>query len=79
MIQTALFLKFVNYQKPEQAQKKIFAQKGNILIDDRPENIEAWESEGGIGILHKNARDTINEIKKLRSPLKLVEESLENA
>ena len=61
------------------SQKKIFAQKGNILIDDRPENIEAWESEGGIGILHKNARDTINEIKKLRSPLKLVEESLENA
>ena len=34
------------------------------------------ESEGGIGILHKNARDTINELKKLRSPLKLVKERL---
>lgn len=59
-------------------QKKIFAQKGNVLIDDRPENIEAWESEGGIGILHKNARDTINELKKLRSPLKLVKGEIEN-
>ena len=55
-------------------QKKIFSQKGNVLIDDRPENIEAWESEGGIGILHKSAKDTIDELKKLRSPLKLVKE-----
>ena len=60
-------------------QKKIFAQKGNVLIDDRPENIEAWESEGGIGILHKNARDTINELKKLRSPLKLIKGESKNA
>ena len=49
------------------------------MIDDRQDNIDAWESEGGVGILHKNARDTINELKKLRSGLKLVESEVQNA
>lgn len=60
-------------------QKKIFSKEGNVLIDDRQSNIDAWESEGGIGILHKNARDTINELKRLRSGLKVVESEVENA
>ena len=47
------------------------------MIDDRQSNIDAWESEGGIGILHKNARDTINELKRLRSGLKVVESEVE--
>ena len=61
------------------SQKRIFSKKGNVLIDDRQDNIDAWESEGGVGILHKNARDTINELKKLRSGLKLVESEVQNA
>jgi len=27
--------------------------QGDILIDDFPKNISAWEKEGGVGILHK--------------------------
>ena len=60
-------------------QKAVFATKGNVLIDDRQENIDAWESEGGIGILHTSARETIAELKKLRSPLKLIDSEVKNA
>jgi hypothetical protein len=42
---------------PEKAK---FAGKNHILIDDLEKNITAWEAAGGIGILHKNANDTIN-------------------
>ena len=48
------------------------------MIDDRPKNIEAWENAGGIGILHKSAKHTIDELKKLRSPLKLVKGEFKN-
>jgi len=36
--------------------------KGNILIDDSEDNINAWESAGGIGILHKDDASTLSEI-----------------
>ena len=36
-----------------------------ILIDDTPKKISEWTSAGGIGILHKSARDTISKLKKL--------------
>lgn len=36
-----------------------------ILIDDLQTNINEWRKLGGTGILHKNAKDTINELKKL--------------
>ena len=48
------------------------------MIDDRQENIDAWESEGGIGILHTSARETIAELKKLRSPLKLIDSEVKS-
>ncbi len=44
--------------------KKDFAEPDAILIDDRPENIEGWIQEGGIGILHTSAEETINELIK---------------
>lgn len=37
----------------------------DILIDDRSKNINAWTEAGGTGILHKSAKDTINQLKKL--------------
>ena len=37
----------------------------NILIDDYDQNIKEWQAKGGIGILHKNAADTIAQLKKL--------------
>ena len=39
--------------------KKKYAAPNHILIDDRKDNIKGWESEGGIGILHTSAEDTI--------------------
>tara|TARA_Y100000590_G_scaffold421165_1_gene524567 strand:+ start:273 stop:788 length:516 start_codon:yes stop_codon:yes gene_type:complete len=48
------------------AQKSAYALKNNVLIDDRPKNIEAWEKAGGIGILHTSAADTISQLKELR-------------
>jgi hypothetical protein len=46
------------------AQKAKFAAPNHILIDDMEKNITAWEAAGGIGILHKNATDTINTLKE---------------
>ena len=36
-----------------------------ILIDDYKKNIEEWMSFGGTGILHKDAKSTIKELKEL--------------
>ena len=45
--------------------KQKYAHKNAILIDDRPSNISQWRSQGGIGILHTSAADTINKLKEL--------------
>jgi FMN phosphatase YigB (HAD superfamily) len=45
--------------------KKDFASPTSILIDDRVDNISDWVGAGGIGILHKNAKDTILQLKDL--------------
>ncbi len=45
--------------------KKEFAAKNHILIDDRVDNIMDWVGAGGIGILHKNAKDTIEQLHDL--------------
>jgi len=42
--------------------KAAFAKPNHVLIDDRLENIEAWTKAGGIGILHKNAQETIEKL-----------------
>ena len=42
--------------------KKKYAAPNHVLIDDRKDNIEGWESEGGIGILHTSAEDTITKL-----------------
>ena len=49
------------------SQKAAFAEKGSVLIDDRPKNIKAWEDAGGIGIIHESAEKTINILKGLRN------------
>ena len=45
--------------------KAVFAKQNHVLIDDRLENIEAWTKAGGIGILHKNAQETIEKLMPL--------------
>ena len=49
------------------SQKAAFEQKGYVLIDDRPKNIDLWIANGGYGILHTSAADTIEKLKLLRS------------
>ena len=39
--------------------------KSDILIDDRPDNIAAWESSGGMGILFITADEAVTELRKL--------------
>ncbi len=36
----------------------------NILIDDRPINIQKWQAAGGYGILYQANRDSLNKVKK---------------
>ena len=38
------------------------AKPGNILIDDRPMNIQQWRAAGGIGILHVSAARSIADL-----------------
>ena len=47
------------------AKKQNYAAPNHILIDDRKSNIDQWRSQGGIGILHTSAADTISQLKKL--------------
>ena len=35
----------------------------NILIDDSETNIKEWESNGGIGIVHKNNQSTLEQLE----------------
>lgn len=41
--------------------------KHQVLIDDRPSNIEAWTKAGGIGILHTSPEETLRFIKEVVS------------
>ena len=36
----------------------------NILIDDRPINIQRWQAAGGYGILYQANRDSLNKVQK---------------
>ncbi|KVP39630.1 5' nucleotidase, NT5C type [Burkholderia ubonensis] len=45
--------------------KARWARPGDILIDDLERNIAAWEAAGGIGILHRNARDTLESLARI--------------
>ena len=45
--------------------KQNYAQPNAILIDDRSDTIIEWENQGGIGILHTSAEETINKLNKL--------------
>lgn len=46
--------------------KKEFASPTTILIDDKQENIQDWIDAGGIGILHVNTKNTIDQLKVLK-------------
>lgn len=52
------------YFKPAKF-KSDFAGENKILIDDRDDTIARWNANGGIGIYHISATNTIKELKKL--------------
>ena len=45
--------------------KKNYADKSNILIDDKESNIQQWKDAGVIGILFKSTDQVIDELKKI--------------
>jgi 5'(3')-deoxyribonucleotidase len=52
------------YFKPAKF-KSDFSGKNRILIDDRIDTITNWNTQGGIGILHTSADNTIKQLKQL--------------
>jgi len=45
--------------------KRDYANRKSILIDDRTDNINDWNIAGGIGILFTSTTQTINELKEI--------------
>jgi len=52
------------YFKPARFKQELSA-KNRILIDDRADTIDNWNAQGGIGILHTSANNTIKQLKQL--------------
>ena len=42
-----------------------YAERDAILIDDMISNIEGWQKQGGIGILHEDTNTTIEKVMEL--------------
>ena len=45
--------------------KKMYSSPDCILVDDNAENIDNWEDEGGIGILHFATQNTIGKLEEI--------------
>jgi hypothetical protein len=45
--------------------KAAFATPDSILIDDTPDVIESFNAAGGVGILHKDVKETVEKLKQL--------------
>jgi hypothetical protein len=46
-------------------EKYFLSERGRILVDDNADNIKAWQSKGGIGILHTGSYvETLKQLKK---------------
>lgn len=50
---------------PYSRDKQNHCRPGDILIDDRTDNIQEWKSAGGIGILHREFDRTVSELDSL--------------
>jgi hypothetical protein len=46
-------------------QKADQARPGDILIDDSPENVRRWNAAGGLGIVHTDFDNTVEEANRL--------------
>jgi len=57
-------------------EKTIYATPNTVLIDDKPENIKAFEKAGGIGILMDNPQNVINKLSDLLEEKDMVQEGV---
>jgi len=57
-------------------EKAIYATPNTVLIDDKPENIKAFEQAGGIGILMDNPQNVINKLSDLLEGKNMVQEGI---
>ena len=57
------------YCSAKSTDKKNYASKNSILIDDFIDNVVEWREAGGIAIHHQDADDTIRQIKDYISKL----------
>jgi predicted oxidoreductase (fatty acid repression mutant protein) len=48
--------------------KRVYATPMTVLVDDKEENIKAFEKAGGKGILFTNAQDVIQKLKDILNP-----------
>ena len=57
-------------------EKAIYATPKTILVDDKPENIKAFEQAGGIGILMDTPQNVINKLNDLLEGKDMVKEGI---
>ena len=50
---------------PGKRLKQQYADHGKVLIDDTQSNIDEWNEQGGIGILHTDWMRTLKEIRSI--------------
>jgi hypothetical protein len=51
---------------PHAEHKQYHCAPGDILIDDKQINIDQWNKQGGVGILHTSAKDSVAQLKALK-------------
>ena len=54
--------------------KAIYATPNTVLVDDKPENIRAFEKAGGIGILMDTPQNAVNKLKDLLEGKDMIKE-----
>lgn len=47
--------------------KRLHAHPKAILVDDREDNVAMWTDAGGIGVVHRDVWDTIEQLEKIRA------------
>lgn len=55
----------ITVQSSSEKQQYVDPHVKSILIDDRLKSIEPWKSNGGWGILHTSAKDTISTLRDI--------------
>jgi hypothetical protein len=48
-----------------------YMKPGDVLVDDRPDHRGKWEDAGGIFVLHKNARASLDELARIFPSVKV--------